>query len=70
MIALFFCVLVLQQMLLAAGDSPGQEPDPATAKEHVTNGSSQHDLGRRILICRKYGAIDWRTAITSQIIMN
>ncbi|KAI4888138.1 hypothetical protein NFI96_028501, partial [Prochilodus magdalenae] len=34
-----------KQMLLATGESPGQESDPSNTKEHVTNGSSQHELG-------------------------
>ncbi|XP_066511035.1 piezo-type mechanosensitive ion channel component 1-like [Hoplias malabaricus] len=34
-----------KQMLLATGESPGQESDPSNTKENVTNGSSQHDLG-------------------------
>lgn len=33
-------------MLLATGESPGQEPDTNNAKAHGTNGSSQHDLGK------------------------
>ncbi|XP_076830673.1 piezo-type mechanosensitive ion channel component 1 [Brachyhypopomus gauderio] len=33
------------QMLLASGESPGQESVTSNAKDHVTNGSSQHDLG-------------------------
>ncbi|XP_060714929.1 piezo-type mechanosensitive ion channel component 1 [Tachysurus vachellii] len=33
-----------KRMLLAAGESPGQETHTSEAKAHGTNGSSQHDL--------------------------
>lgn len=38
---------VLQQMLLATSQSPGQDTD---GNIHHTNGSSQHDLGRRTVL--------------------
>ncbi|KAK3528144.1 hypothetical protein QTP86_023865, partial [Hemibagrus guttatus] len=34
-----------KRMLLATGESPGQETHSTEAKAHDTNGSSQHDLG-------------------------
>uniref|UniRef100_A0A3B4CVA5 Piezo-type mechanosensitive ion channel component n=1 Tax=Pygocentrus nattereri TaxID=42514 RepID=A0A3B4CVA5_PYGNA len=43
-----------KQMLLATGESPGQESDPPNTKEHVTNGSSQHELGRRTFVKQQH----------------
>ncbi|XP_026863143.2 piezo-type mechanosensitive ion channel component 1 isoform X2 [Electrophorus electricus] len=34
-----------KQMLLASGESPGQESVASRTKDHVTNGSNQHDPG-------------------------